>query len=104
MAGSRKEFFLRIAALMSSQGNMHLLEELSTLSHQFPWLFKLSSALTSSVPDFDGQQGRLTFMEGELSSLLCVCVCMWLVLQNKTTRPAAFMRYTHLHHDVVPNY
>lgn len=33
----------------------------------------------------------------------CVCVCMWLAQQNKTTRPAAFLRYTHLHQD-VPNY
>lgn len=34
----------------------------------------------------------------------CVCVCMWLAQQNKTSRPAAFLRYSHLHQDVLPNY
>lgn len=62
MAKRRKEgFFLRIAALTNFQGNERLFKMggIKFFESSFPWLFKTSLALTSSVPDFDGHWGGL---------------------------------------------
>lgn len=66
MARRRKRFFfLRIAALMSSQGNKHLFKMggiklfESSLSLIIQNLHHLHEALSSSASAFDGRQGGL---------------------------------------------